>query len=105
MKLKFTFAAIAASTLLAGCIESTIGGQEITDKTVDGRFDQKNLSNLVAGIWVDPNGCDHWIIDDGLEGYLSQRLDPYGKPVCSGIAPPNTATGPYKEGSKYYDPE
>ena len=50
MKLKFTLAAVAASTLLAGCIESTIGGQEITDKTVDGRFDQKHLSTLVAGI-------------------------------------------------------
>ena len=36
---------------------------------------------------------DWTIIDDGVEGYLSQRLDKYGKPVCSGVAPPNTATG------------
>ena len=66
------------------------------DKTRDYGFNSHHLSNMTAGIWVDPNGCDHWIIDDGVEGYLSSRLDPYGKPVCSGVAPPNTATGPYK---------
>ena len=73
------------------------------DKTVDRGFDSKHLSTLQAGIWVDPNGCDHWIIDDGVEGYLSQRLDKYGKPVCSGTAPPTVATGPFKEGSTFAD--
>lgn len=73
------------------------------DKSRDRGFDNKNLSQLQAGIWVDPNGCDHWIIDDGLEGYLSQRLDKYGKPVCSGAAPPNTAVGPFKSGSRVAD--
>ncbi len=70
------------------------------DKTFDRQsFDKKHLSQLQAGIWVDPNGCDHWIIDDGVEGYLSQRLDKYGKPVCSGTAPPTVATGTFKGGS------
>ena len=73
------------------------------DKTVDRGFDSKDLSTLKAGIWVDPTGCDHWIIDDGFEGYLSQRLDRKGKSVCSGIAPPNTATGPFKGGSTVTD--
>ena len=74
------------------------------NKTVDRGFDSKHLSQLKAGIWVDPNGCDHWIIDDGIEGYLSQRLDKYGKPVCSGVAPPNTAVGPYNKGTPVPDP-
>jgi len=43
-------------------------------------------------------------MDDGFEGYLSQRLDPYGKPVCSGIAPPNTAIAPYKGDQTINDP-
>ena len=73
------------------------------DKSIDRGVDEKQLSNLVAGIWVDPNGCDHWIIDDGVEGYLSERLQPDGTPVCSGVAPPNTATGPFKEGSRIPD--
>jgi len=69
------------------------------DKTHDTGVDRKHLSELQAGIWIDPNGCDHWIIDDGVEGYLSPRLDPRGRPVCSGIAPPGTATGSFKSGS------
>lgn len=73
------------------------------DKSVDRGFDAKHLSQLVAGIWVDPNGCDHWIIDDGVEGYMSVRLDPYGKPICSGIAPPTIAVGPFKTGSRFPD--
>lgn len=74
------------------------------DKTTDGLIDRKDLSQLRAGIWIDPNGCDHWIIDDGLEGYLSQRLDPRGKPVCSGVGAPGEIVGPFKSGSRVADP-
>jgi hypothetical protein len=69
------------------------------DKTIDRGIDSKHLSQLQAGIWVDPNGCDHWIIDDGVEGYLSARLDKFGKPVCSGVAPPTQTVGDFKGGS------
>jgi len=74
------------------------------DKTVDRGLDAKDLSQLRAGIWVDPNGCDQWIIDDGLEGYLSARLDKYGKPVCSGVAQPTQTVGDFKAGSRVGDP-
>ncbi len=89
--------------LVAGALALT-GCDEKIDKTVDRWFDSKDLSQLQAGIWIDPNGCDHWIIDDGVEGYLSQRLDRYGKPVCSGAAAPNTAIGDFKGGSAFPDP-
>ena len=70
------------------------------DKSQDRNFfDRDDLSGMRAGIWGDPVGCDHWIIDDGVEGYLSARLDKYGKPVCSGTAPPPVATGDFKQGS------
>ena len=88
---------LLAATAVSGCMGKAI------DKTVDRGWDTKHLSQLKAGIWVDPNGCDHWIIDDGVEGYLSQRLDKYGKPVCSGAAPPGVATGPWKKGSGIID--
>lgn len=86
---------------LAACNGTLFGGTGSNhgDMTRDRGIDRKDLSQLQAGIWVDPNGCDHWIIDDGLEGYLSQRLDKYGKPVCSYAAPPNTATGNFKRGA------
>ena len=70
------------------------------DKTMDRNLANRgHLSTMHAGVWVDPNGCDHWIIDDGVEGYLSQRLDKFGKPVCSGVAPPTVATGNFKGGA------
>lgn len=94
------------SLAVAGCAETTIeGGGDSNDKTRDGGRDSKDLSQLQAGIWVDPRGCDHWIIDDGVEGYLSARLNPKtGKPVCSGAAPPGYATGEFKGGSDIADP-
>ncbi|MBC7164514.1 MAG: hypothetical protein H5U15_05865 [Roseovarius sp.] len=85
--------------LVAACANGTVG----PDKGRDRDIDQKDLSQLQAGIWVDPNGCDHWIIDDGIEGYLTPRLDRRGKPVCSGIAPPTVVTGPFKSGSSVAD--
>jgi hypothetical protein len=94
-----TLLAVAAS--LSACA----GGFDVPkkDKTVDNGIDRKHLSTLTAGIWIDPQGCDHWIIDDGVEGYLSPRVDKYGKPVCSGAAPANTVIGPFKEGSSVRD--
>ena len=40
------------------------------------------LEERASGIWIDGNGCDHWILDDGLSGYMSPRLTDEGKPVC-----------------------
>ncbi len=75
------------------------------DKSRDRQsIDRDDLTGMKAGIWVDPNGCDHWIIDDGVEGYLSQRLDKYGKPVCSGVAQPTYTAGDFKGGSRVRDP-
>lgn len=104
MKLVKLTALLAAASLVSGCLGEAGGGRSKADKTRDYGFRSHHLSTMTAGIWVDPNGCDHWIIDDGIEGYLSQRLDKYGKPVCSGVAQPNTAVGPYKSTSTIGDP-
>lgn len=52
------------------------------DTTRDSGLDGGDLSAMRAAIWIDPNGCDHWIIDDGVEGYMTPRLRPDGTPVC-----------------------
>jgi hypothetical protein len=88
-------AVLTGVTLLAGCEGNGF------DKTVDQGIDAKPLSQLKAGIWIDPEGCDHWIINDGAEGYLTARRAPDGKPVCSGKPPGGYATGPYKSGSEF----
>ncbi|QDC08518.1 hypothetical protein FHY55_04355 [Oceanicola sp. D3] len=91
-------------TALLACAGALSACSEKIDKTVDRGFDSKDLTQLKAGVWIDPNGCDHWIIDDGVEGYLSQRLDKYGKPVCSGAGPSGTAQGDFQSGSEFPDP-
>jgi outer membrane protein OmpA-like peptidoglycan-associated protein len=36
----------------------------------------------VPTIWVDPDGCEHWVIDNGIEGYMTPNRTPDGRPVC-----------------------
>ncbi len=36
----------------------------------------------IPTIWVDPDGCEHWVMDDGWEGYMSPHTDRQGIPVC-----------------------
>lgn len=91
---RLTFLTLAAALAVSACAE--LGPAKGSDDSID----SKELTELRAGIWVDPNGCDHWIIDDGVEGYLSARLDrKTGKPVCSGIAPPTQTVGDFKGGA------
>ena len=45
---------------------------------------------MISGQWIDPDGCAHWILDDGVEGWMSPALDRYGAPIC--IAPKSIET-------------
>lgn len=36
----------------------------------------------VPTIWTDPDGCEHWVIDNGIEGYMTPNRTPDGRPVC-----------------------
>ena len=57
--------------------------------------------NGVAAIAYDPDGCQNWIIDDGLEGYSTPRYDPVsGLPVCNSLNPPGTVIGGYQSGTQ-----
>ncbi len=91
MKLSLRTSVLGAVVVITAC--APVG----PDKSFDGQLiNRHSLSQMKAGIWIDPHGCDQWIIDDGVEGYLSARLDRYGKPVCSGIAPPTMTVGKFK---------
>lgn len=95
MKIIESFSILLAAFSLTACSDP-FGSSTAVDKTVDQGIDAHHLREMKAGIWVDPLGCDHWIIDDGVEGYLSARLDSKGKPVCSGTAEPTTIVGDFK---------
>ncbi len=47
------------------------------------------------GIWIDPDGCEHWAMDDGAEGFMSPHRTRDGRPVCHrseicGVVPTDT---------------
>lgn len=63
--------------MLAGC-EVQLGQRGIADRGIDGG----GLEDGRANVWVDPDGCQHWYIDDGVEGYMSPRLNRDGTPKC-----------------------
>ena len=63
--------------VLAAC-ERTGDNNAIVDGGIDGGF----LRDGVANVWIDPDGCQHWYIDDGLEGYMTPRLNRDGTPKC-----------------------
>ena len=73
------------------------GPDTVIAKASDSGTDEVGLEDGVAAIAYDPDGCQVWIIDDGVEGYSSPRFDPKtGLPVCDGKYPPGTVLGPYE---------
>ena len=44
------------------------------------------VGRIQWGVWIDPDGCMHWMADGGIEQYQVNRLDPNtGRPVCMQI--------------------
>ena len=81
-KVKVATAAIFALATVAGAAQAqeqrVIQGEEYTPT-----------------IWIDPDGCEHWVMDDGFEGFMSPHRQRNGAPVCHrseicGIIPSDT---------------
>ena len=103
---KFTFLAtgLMAVTLLSGCLEGTQKYVQSPDTIIaapyDRGTDKSGISDAKAAIAYDPDGCQGWIKDNGLEGYSGRRFDPVsGLPVCNNLYPPGTVVGNYQDAS------
>jgi outer membrane protein OmpA-like peptidoglycan-associated protein len=75
-----------AGFALAALAAGTVAAQD--PRVVDGQ-------QYIPGIWIDPDGCEHWAMDDGSEGYMSPRRTRDGRPVCHrteicGVVPTDT---------------
>lgn len=73
---KGAIAALGALVALttAGLAPAQLQAQT-TQRTVIGE-------RYVPTIWVDPDGCEHWVMDDGAEGFMSPHVTRDGRPVC-----------------------
>ncbi len=97
---------LGLGTLLSGCggffegVEGTqpySGPDSVIATAEDYGRDDVGLKDGEAAIAYDPDGCQVWIIDDGIEGYSSPRFDPKtGLPVCDNKYPPGTVIGVYE---------
>ncbi|WP_137111157.1 hypothetical protein [Rhodobacter sp. SY28-1] len=97
---------LGLGTLLSGCggffegVEGTqpySGPDSVIATAEDYGRDAVALKDGEAAIAYDPDGCQVWIIDDGVEGYSSPRFDPKtGLPICDGKYPPGTVIGVYE---------
>jgi hypothetical protein len=100
---------LALATGLSGCgaerfgfegTQNYTGPDSVVATGQDQGVDDSDLIDGQAGIAYDPDGCQVWIIDDGIEGYATPRFDPAtGLPICDGRYPPGTLLGPYESDS------
>ncbi len=102
-----TVAAFGTVLMLSACAEGFEGTQAYTGANSiiatgqDQGRDSGVLLNGVAAIAYDPDGCQNWIMDDGLEGYSTPRYDPVsGLPVCNDLFPPGTVIRNYQTGTE-----
>ena len=102
--------ALLVATGVSGCgrsfyevfegTERYSGPDSVIATAEDDGEDDAGLVDGQAAIAYDPDGCQVWIIDDGVEGYSSPRFNPKnGLPVCDGKYPPGTVLGPYETDS------
>ncbi|MCU0900626.1 MAG: hypothetical protein MUC82_09050 [Cypionkella sp.] len=108
MKNSVKITAVVAAMMLSGCVTESFEGTEryrgadsIIATGQDQGRDTGVLRNGVAAIAYDPDGCQNWIMDDGLEGYSTPRYDPVsGLPVCNNRYPPGTVLRNYQTGTE-----
>ena len=66
---------LRALAMIAVAVAGFAGPASAQDRTI-------NPERYIPGIWIDPDGCEHWAMDDGTEGYMSPRRTRDGRPVC-----------------------
>lgn len=71
MRLAAGTALVAAMTLQGAAVSAQTKSQQGRD---GGQY--------IPTIWVDPDGCEHWVMDDGVEGFMTPHTNRQGIPVC-----------------------
>jgi len=71
---RISSAARAVLVLLGLVLISTSSAMAKDPKVVGEKY--------VPGIWIDPDGCEHWVMDDGWEGFMTPNVGRDGRPVC-----------------------
>ena len=89
---------------LAGCADGitpyVFSPDTVIATSTDTGLDSGALLEGDAAVAYDGDGCQVWIIDDGIEGYAGRRFDPVtGLPICDAQFAPGTVVGDYQSRS------
>ena len=104
-KLILTGTLLASALTLSACNEGFEGttGYKRDPNTViataqDFGRDAATLPQQRAAIAYDPDGCQNWLIDHGLEGYSTPRYDTATgmANICNNHFPPGAVVGEYE---------
>ena len=68
--------------MMIGTVALVAVGSAQAQSTSNGVFSFGTGERYVPSIWIDPDGCEHWVMDDGAEGYMSPHRNRDGSPVC-----------------------
>ncbi|WP_417250586.1 OmpA family protein [Celeribacter sp.] len=67
--------ALALAAIAGLALSATAASAQVISGTVNGE-------RYAPTIWIDPDGCEHWVMDDGVEGYMDLKVDRQGMPTC-----------------------
>ena len=67
-----------AGTMIAATFVLQAAAADAQTRSQQGR----DKGQYIPTIWVDPDGCEHWVMDDGAEGYMTPHVTRQGIPVC-----------------------
>ena len=88
---------------LSGCLAPNPGIGPNGELPVIARPNDQGLDSTalsqerMPGVAYDPDGCQAWIMDDGVEGYIGRRRDPStGLPICNNLYPPGSVVRDYQ---------
>jgi outer membrane protein OmpA-like peptidoglycan-associated protein len=82
----FGAVAIAGLAATAGISPAAAGSDGFKEPTISTQSTRTiKGERYVPGISISPDGCEIWVMDDGVEGYAVSRMTPDGRPVCRDI--------------------
>ncbi|PID36102.1 MAG: hypothetical protein CR993_07030 [Rhodobacterales bacterium] len=108
MNRKIALLALMAPLAVAGCqstVYSGTGPVPLIATNADHSYgDPEGPRDGVAAVAVLPDGCEAWIVDEGVEGYGGDRSDPRsGLPRCTREIPPGSVIGDHRTSNDIQD--
>ncbi|ALI55364.1 OmpA family protein [Celeribacter marinus] len=65
-----------------GLVAAAMAALAVSASAVSAQSQDATAEVYAPTIWIDPDGCEHWVMDDGFEGYMDLKVNRQGLPTC-----------------------